>query len=41
MLNFIKDEKIIIDDLGSKFGTLFLVRNAIDVSEMVEKRMKI
>ena len=38
---YLKDEKIIIDDLGSKFGTLHLIRNAIDVSEMVEKRMKI
>ena len=38
---YIKDDNIIIDDLGSKFGTLLLVRNAIDVSEIIEKKMKI
>ena len=38
---YMKDENIIIDDLGSKFGTLLLVRNAIDISEMIEKKMKI
>ena len=38
---YLKDDNIIIDDLGSKFGTLLLVRNAIDVSEIIEKKMKI
>ena len=38
---YIKDDNIIIDDLGSKFGTLLLVRSAIDVSELIEKKMKI
>ena len=38
---YIKDDNIIIDDLGSKFGTLLLVRSAIDVSEIIEKKMKI
>ena len=38
---YIKDDNIIIDDLGSKFGTLLLVRKSIDVSEMIEKNMKI
>ena len=44
MLKFIyylKDENIVIDDLGSKFGTLLLARNSIDVGEMIEKKMKI
>jgi hypothetical protein len=27
--------------LGSKFGTLLLVRKNIDVNEMIEKKMKI
>ena len=38
---YLKDENIIIDDLGSKFGTLLLVRNSIDVTEMIEKKIKI
>ena len=38
---YLKDENIVIDDLGSKFGTLLLVRNSIDVGEMIEKKMKI
>ena len=38
---YLKDGNIIIDDLGSKFGTLLLVRKNIDVSEMIEKKMKI
>ena len=38
---YLKDDNIIIDDLGSKFGTLLLVRNAIDVSEIIKKKMKI
>ena len=38
---YLKDGNIIIDDLGSKFGTLLLIRNAVDVSEMIEKKMKI
>ena len=38
---YIKDENIIIDDLGSKFGTLLLIRNAIDISEIIEKKIKI
>ena len=38
---YLKDENIIIDDLGSKFGTLLLARNTIDVSEMIEKKIKI
>ena len=38
---YLKDENIIIDDLGSKFGTLLLIRNAIDVSEIIEKKIKI
>jgi hypothetical protein len=38
---YLKDDNIVIDDLGSKFGTLLLIRNAIDVSEMIEKKMKI
>ena len=38
---YLKDENIVIDDLGSKFGTLLLARNSIDVGEMIEKKMKI
>ena len=38
---YLKDDNIIIDDLGSKFGTLLLVRKNIDVNEMIEKKMKI
>ena len=38
---YLKDDNIIIDDLGSKFGTLLLARNSIDVSEMIDKKMKI
>ena len=38
---YLKDDNIIIDDLGSKFGTLLLVRNSIDVSQMLDKKMKI
>ena len=38
---YLKEENIIIDDLGSKFGTLLLARNSIDVGEMIEKKMKI
>ena len=38
---YLKDDNIIIDDLGSKFGTLILVRKNIDVNEMIEKKMKI
>ena len=38
---YLKNDNVVIDDLGSKFGTLLLVRNSIDVSEMVEKKMKI
>jgi len=38
---YVKDDEIMIDDLGSKFGTLLLIRNAIDVSEMIEKKIKI
>ena len=38
---YLKDDNIVIDDLGSKFGTLLLVRKNIEVSEMIEKKMKI
>ena len=38
---YLKDENIYIDDLGSKFGTLLLARNSIDVGEMLDKKMKI
>ena len=38
---YLKDENIVIDDLGSKFGTLLLARNSIYVGEMIEKKMKI
>ena len=38
---YLKDENIFIDDLGSKFGTLLLARNSIDVGEMLDKKMKI
>ena len=38
---YLKDDNIVIDDLGSKFGTLLLVRNNVDVNEMLEKKMKI
>ena len=38
---YLKNDNVVIDDLGSKFGTLLLVRNNIDVSEMIEKKMKI
>ena len=38
---YLKDENIVIDDLGSKFGTLLLVRKNINVTEMIEKKMKI
>ena len=38
---YLKDENIVIDDLGSKFGTLLLVRNSIDVGEKKKKKMKI
>jgi len=38
---YLKDENIIIDDLGSKFGTLLLIRDSIDISEMIEKKIKI
>jgi len=38
---YLKDENIVIDDLGSKFGTLLLARNSIDVGEMIEKKMKV
>jgi len=38
---YLKNENIVIDDLGSKFGTLLLARNSIDVGEMIEKKMKI
>ena len=38
---YLKDDNIIIDDLGSKFGTLVLARTAIDVSEIIEKKLKI
>ena len=36
---YLKDENIVIDDLGSKFGTLLLVRKNINVTEMIEKKM--
>ena len=38
---YLKEDNIVIDDLGSKFGTLLLVRNNVDVNEMLEKKMKI
>ena len=38
---YLKDENIVIDDLGSKFGTLLLARNSIDVGEKIKKKMKI
>ena len=38
---YLKNDNVVIDDLGSKFGTLLLVRNTIDVSEMIEKKIKI
>jgi hypothetical protein len=38
---YLIDDNIIIDDLGSKFGTLLLVRKNIDINEMIEKKMKI
>jgi len=38
---YLKDDNIVIDDLGSKFGTLLLVRKNINVTEMIEKKMKI
>jgi pSer/pThr/pTyr-binding forkhead associated (FHA) protein len=38
---YLKEDNVVIDDLGSKFGTLLLVRNSIDVNEMIEKKMKI
>ena len=38
---YLKEDNVVIDDLGSKFGTLLLVRNNVDVNEMLEKKMKI
>ena len=38
---YLKEDNVVIDDLGSKFGTLLLVRKNIDVNEMIEKKMKI
>ena len=38
---YLKEDNIVIDDLGSKFGTLLLVRNNVDINEMLEKKMKI
>ena len=38
---YLKEDNVVIDDLGSKFGTLLLARNSIDVGEMIEKKMKI
>jgi hypothetical protein len=38
---YLKEDNIVIDDLGSKFGTLLLVRNNVDVNVMLEKKMKI
>ena len=38
---YLKEDNIVIDDLGSKFGTLLLVRNNVDVNEMLEKKMKL
>ena len=38
---YLKDDNIVIDDLGSKFGTLLLVRKNINVTEMIDKKMKI
>ena len=38
---YLKEDNVVIDYLGSKFGTLLLVRNNVDVNEMLEKKMKI
>ena len=37
----IKNGNIMIEDLGSKFGTLLLAKKNIDVSEMIDKQVKI
>ena len=38
---YIKDNNIFIDDLGSKFGTLVLIRKDVDLNEIVDKKIKI
>ena len=38
---YIKDNNIYIDDLGSKFGTLVLIRKDVDLNEIVDKKIKI
>ena len=37
----LKHDEIVLDDLGSKFGTLLLIRKNIELSEMLEKKMRI
>ena len=39
---YMQNNKILLDDLGSKFGTLVLMRNKdLEVEEMLEKKIKI
>ena len=38
---YIKNGNIYIDDLGSKFGTLVLIRKDVNLNEIVDKKIKI
>ena len=38
---YIKNGNIYIDDLGSKFGTLVLIRKDVDLNQIVDKKIKI